>query len=159
MAYTRSNQGIVYYWKRSMDTIVSSNNTMIKGVWSQVWKLNSPNHVQTLLWCARTNSLPPQANLFKRKVLSKALCQECKIHPKDTLHALWSCPTLVGFRKINFGNLVLASGSYSSFLDVIHLASMEKAKFEQFATTVSTIWMRRNKLIDGGRRLSPYFED
>ena len=99
--------------------------------------------------------IPPKANLFKCKVLSKALCQECKIHPKDTLHALQSCPALVEFWKIDFGSLVLASSSYSSFLDVIHLTFMNKAKIEQFATTVSTIWVRRNKLIDGGKDSVP----
>ena len=77
--------------------------------------------------------------------MQEALCQECKLHEKDTIHALWTCPALVDNWKPQFECLMSTSGNCSCFLDIIYLASMDKVNFGLFAMTVSMIWMTRNK--------------
>ena len=98
------------------------------------------------MWRAGNNSLPTRANLVKRKVLDDALCQECKLYPEDTLHAIWSCPKLIDTWKVHFDQLKVDAVHCASYLEVIDRASLVKTSFELFAMTVSAIWMRRNKI-------------
>nr|POE89085.1 hypothetical protein CFP56_76486 [Quercus suber] len=74
-------------------------------VWKSIWGLRVLNRVKSLLWRAETNSLPTQANLVKRHVLDDALCQECKLHLEDVMHAFWSCLNLNDAWRVHFEKL------------------------------------------------------
>nr|POE68086.1 hypothetical protein CFP56_19740 [Quercus suber] len=95
---------------------------------------------------AGTNSLPTRANLVRRHVLDDALCQECKLHSEDVMHALWSCPNLNDVWRVHFEKLKADTVQISSFLEIIDSASLEKTSFDLFAITISVIWMCRNKV-------------
>ena len=84
-------------------------------------------------------------NLVRRRVLTDALCPECKVQPEDTQHALWSCPILQDVWKVSFSKLVTETGFSSNFLEVLELVSVDKSSLELFAMTISEIWQRRNK--------------
>ena len=98
------------------------------------------------MWRAGNDSVPTRANLVKRKVLDDALCQECKLHAEDTLHAVRSCPKLIDTWNVHFSQLKADAVQCASFLEVIDRASLVKTSFELFAMTVSAIWMQRNKV-------------
>jgi len=71
-----------------------SNPDMMKGVWKGIWKLKVPPHIRSLIWGARSESLPTKVNLVKRKLLTDTLSSQCKLELEDTVHALWPYPTL-----------------------------------------------------------------
>ena len=105
------------------------------------------------MWRAGTNSLPTQANLVRRHVLDDVLCQECKLHSKDVMHALWSCPNLSDVWKVHFEKLKANTVHSSSILEIFDNALIEKNSFDLFAIVVSAIWMHRNKVRMGENTL------
>ena len=125
---------------------VSSNAGDTPLVWKAIWSLRVPNRFKSLLWRAGNDSVPTQANLVKRKVLDDALCQECKLHAENTLHAIWSCPKLINTWNVHFTQLKADTVQCASFLEVIDRASLVKTSFELFAMAISAIWMWRNKV-------------
>ncbi|XP_075655175.1 uncharacterized protein LOC142625389 [Castanea sativa] len=119
---------------------------VMKGVWSRIWKLKVPNRVRNLLWRAGNDSLPTIVNLMKRKLLDDALCPHCKLSPKDSFHALWSCPELLAMWQAHFADLRVATLGCAAFLDVIQCAQHDLSCIDLFAMRVSMIWLRRNKM-------------
>ena len=83
--------------------------------------------------------------LVRRHILTDAMCPECKVQPKDTLHALWFCSILQDVWKVSFSKLMTETGFNSSFLEVLERASTDKSSLKLFAMTISEIWQRRNK--------------
>ena len=77
---------------------------------------------------------------------SRLFAPQCKLGLENMLHALWMCPLLSTVWQVLFTDLVAASNSCSSFLNVIQLAQQNKSCFDLFAWTTSLIWLRRNKL-------------
>ncbi|KAL0015102.1 hypothetical protein SO802_002171 [Lithocarpus litseifolius] len=74
------------------------------------------------------------------------MCQECKVHPEDTLHTLWFCPSLKDTWKVQFSKLMTKKGNNSSFFKILEHASAEKSPFNLFAMMISEVWQRRNKV-------------
>ena len=100
----------------------SSSMGAMKSIWNGFWKLEVPNRVRLLLWCAGNDSLPTRVNLTRRKMLTESTCSMCKMEPKGTLHALWKCPLLSMVWQVSFADLVDGINAVSDFLDVIQLA-------------------------------------
>ena len=121
------------------------NVEVMKTVWNKIWQLQVPNRVRSLLWHVGSDSLPTKANLFRRKLILDSCCQSCKNGLEDTLHALWSCPSLAPIWQVQFAKLMSVTGFISSFMDVIQLAQNDKGHVDLFAMMISLIWMRRNK--------------
>ena len=85
-------------------------------------------------------------NLVRRQILTEVVCTECKVQPKDMLHALWSCSNLKDTWKVHFSKLMTETGTCSSFFEILERASTEKSSFDLFAMMISEIWQRRNKV-------------
>ena len=81
----------------------------LKSMWNAVWKLLVPNRIKLLMWRTRSDSLPIKVNLTKRMLLIEATCNQCNEGPKDTFHALWTCPQLSMVWQVLFPNLVIAA--------------------------------------------------
>ena len=113
----------------------SASTRGMKSTWNRIWQVEVPNRICLLMWRAGNDSLLTRVNLVRRKM-----------GPEDTLHALWMCPQLAMLWKVYFADLIEATNSVSSFLDVIQLAQHDWSHFVLFAWTLSLIWMRRNKL-------------
>ena len=118
----------------------------LKSIWSGLWKLKIPNRTKTFLWRAFLNALPTRLNLVKRKVLTEATCQLCGLDQESTLHALWSCPKLVGVWDMHFSSLKGVAIDCVSFLEVFKLCMENALPSDLFAMVASQIWHRRNKL-------------
>ncbi|XP_075645080.1 uncharacterized protein LOC142616078 [Castanea sativa] len=71
-----------------------STTEAIKPLWKKIWGLDVPNKVKNLVWRACTNSLPTKVNLVRRKITTDNVCDNCRQHQEDTIHALYHCPTL-----------------------------------------------------------------
>ena len=125
--------------------IGASNVEVMKTVWNKIWQLQVPNRVRSLLWHVGSDSLPTKANLFFRKLILDSCYLSCKNGLEDTLHALWSCPSLAPIWQVQFAKLMSVTGFISSFMDVIQLAQNDKGHIDLFAMMISLIWMRRNK--------------
>lgn len=78
--------------------------------------------------------------------MTEAMCQECKVHPEDTLRALWSCLSLKDTWKVQFSKLMTETGNSSSFFEILERASAEKSSFDLFSMMISEVWQRRNKV-------------
>lgn len=85
------------------ETPSPSDLTPTKKIWKGIWSLQVPNRVKTLLWRARTDSLPSKANLMKRRVANDDLCSGYKLKSETSFHALWSLKYLQFGRPILLG--------------------------------------------------------
>ena len=63
-------------------------------LWKIIWSLSVPLKVRNFMWRAAKNAIPVKTNLVKRQVLQEEICDQCKSHSEDVLHALWMCPCL-----------------------------------------------------------------
>ena len=72
----------------------SSTSDISKPLWQDIWNLNVPSKVKNLLWRACKNALPSKTNLVRRQVILDVLCEVCKTHHEDIIHALYLCPSL-----------------------------------------------------------------
>lgn len=122
------------------------NLSSTKRLWKDIWSLKVPNRVKTLIWRAGSDSLPSKSNLRKRKISIDVMCSNCGLEPETSLHAIWSCPSLMQVWNVHFGWLVSETSMALSFLDVVKLCSKRSTQVDLLAMTVSQIWTRRNKL-------------
>ena len=60
-------------------------------VWKQIWSMNEPQKVKTLLWRACHEAMPIKHSLFRRKIIEDDLCVRCRAATENSLHALWVC--------------------------------------------------------------------
>ena len=81
--------------------------------------------------------MPTKVNLVRRKVLNEDVCSECKAHPEDMMHALWTCPILEDIWKVSFSKLMADTGTCSNFIEILEQALTDKFTLELFAMTVS----------------------
>ena len=116
---------------------VTADHGVVSNVWKAIWTMRVPNRVQTLVWRVGTNSLPTKVNLVRRKVLNEDVCSECKAHPEDMMHALWTCPILEDIWKVSFSKLMADTGTCSNFIEILEQALTDKFTLELFAMTVS----------------------
>ncbi|KAF3973465.1 hypothetical protein CMV_003110 [Castanea mollissima] len=123
-----------------------SDLSSTKLLWKDMWSLKVPNRVKTLIWRAGWDSLPLKSNLKKRKIPIDAMCSNCGLEPETSLHAIWSCPSLMQVWNVHFSWLVSEAGKASSFLDVVKFCSERSTLVDLLAMTISQIWTRRNKL-------------
>lgn len=63
-------------------------------VWKDIWILEVPCKVKNFVWRACKEALPTKANLCKRRVITKATCENCKVMAEDYSHALFFCSDL-----------------------------------------------------------------
>ena len=125
---------------RSMDL------TILKRFWKGIWNLKVPNRVKNLIWRAGSDSLPSKSNLRKRKVPIDATCSNCGLEPDTTVHAIWSCPSLIQVWNVHFDWLVNEVGKVSCFLDVLQRCTERCNQMDLFAMTAYQVWSRCNKL-------------
>nr|POE61318.1 hypothetical protein CFP56_48890 [Quercus suber] len=63
-------------------------------VWKQLWSMNVPQKVKTLLWRVCHEAMPTKYSLFRRKITKEDLCVRYRAATENSLHALWSCSEL-----------------------------------------------------------------
>ena len=63
-------------------------------LWKKIWGARVPAKIKSFLWRACHDSLPTKSGLFHRKVVLSPLCELCREHQEDGLHALWACQSI-----------------------------------------------------------------
>ena len=61
-------------------------------LWRFTWKLGIPGKIKHFIWRAFHDSLPTNANLFRRKIKSHPFCPICNQEDESTSHVIWQCP-------------------------------------------------------------------
>ena len=116
------------------------------GVWKRLWGLKTQPKVRNFLWRAVKDSIPTKINLKRRKVVLEDCCEQCTAEIEDTVHALWSCPLLSSVweqqREWEFWEYEV----FDTFRELVEFVVEKGLDLELFATTVWTIWHRRNAL-------------
>ena len=129
-----------------MERALDSATTADTQVWKQIWSMNVPQKVKTLLWRACREAMPTKHALFRRRITEDDLCVRCRDDTESSLHALWSCSEL---------DLVWASPEQWSFRGEVHFLTFKELLswiikhtqlLELFAVTVWSIWNQRNRV-------------
>jgi hypothetical protein len=134
---------------RDEDSVLlgSSSASQMGLLWKTVWGLPIPPLVCNFLWKACSGALPTKIALWKRKVLAKPFCEQCRNGVEDAMHALWSCSELelVWSRESWLGPIL--SRAFSDFMDLTYtvLTSCTKRESAIFGTLTWLIWHVRNK--------------
>nr|POE55048.1 putative ribonuclease h protein [Quercus suber] len=128
------------------DLPTTSDPSRSKKVWNGIWSLRIPNRVKSLMWRAGLDSLPTRTNLRKRRLITDDICPHCNLNSESSLHALWSCPSLLPIWKVHFDWLLKDSWNCRSLLDIFQLCHESSDLLDLFAMISSLIWARRNQL-------------
>jgi hypothetical protein len=69
-------------------------------IWSTIWSLQVPKHVQSFLWHACRDLLPTRDKLLRRKIVQDPFCPMCgkEAEPRDTYFSGVIRPELFGQR-------------------------------------------------------------
>ncbi|GMY05974.1 putative ribonuclease h protein [Fagus crenata] len=116
-------------------------------LWKSIWGLSLTPSVCNFLWRACSGALPTKIALWKRNVLPKPICDQCRTGVEDALHALWSCPELVSVWSKESWLGPLLSQTFLDFTDLIStvLSSCSKRESALFGSLAWLIWHVRNK--------------
>ncbi|XP_075645677.1 uncharacterized protein LOC142616777 [Castanea sativa] len=85
-------------------------------------------------------------NLQRRHITVLDTCEECKVQPKDELHALWSCSKLTEVWSSLTWTQQVTDAQVSSFQDLLdHFMQISNDyRKEIFIITAWSLWNRRN---------------
>ncbi|GMY34465.1 putative ribonuclease H protein At1g65750 isoform X1 [Fagus crenata] len=116
-------------------------------LWKSIWGLSLTPSIRNFLWGACSGALPTKIALWKRNVLPKPICDQCRMRVEDTMHALWSCPELAFVWPKESWLGPLLSRTFLDFTDLISsvLASCSQSESALFGSLAWLIWNVRNK--------------
>ena len=118
----------------------------MKPLWSKIWCLEVPNKVKNLIWHACTNSLPTKVNLARHKITSDSLCDICRVHQEDTVHALFCYPVLSSlWSQTPIWNHEALKDS-RNFTDIMGFVFAGNKEPELFFIFIWNLWNHRNNL-------------
>nr|POE76056.1 putative ribonuclease h protein [Quercus suber] len=115
-------------------------------IWKKVWGLAVQPKIRNFLWCAIKDTIPTKANLKRRRVIPSDCCDHCHNTSENTLHALWSCPSLSQVWSLDQCWRNCYTRTFQSFRDLIEHIIDEGLDVDYFATIVWMVWHRRNTL-------------
>ena len=84
-----------------------SSQAQDNDIWKRIWRLSVPNKVRNFLWRDCHNTIPVKQSLWKRKLLSDDICEQCRSSSETIFHALWECPKIAECLEQNFTILKL----------------------------------------------------
>ncbi|KAK0592975.1 hypothetical protein LWI29_028449 [Acer saccharum] len=123
--------------------------------WKFFWRIRIPTKVKIFIWRACLNWIPTRCNLAKRGMHLEIICPMCNKVPETTLHALWTCPTLLHIRATCSFLKGFCVTDAMQFMDVMLLCmnNLLTAEFETFCLIFWRVWFRRNRLIHDNQLL------
>lgn len=71
------------------------------------------------MWWACRNTIPTKTNVVRRQILTEDVCEQWHQHAEDVLHALWSCPSVLGTWDSEPSWRFRGSHRFSSFVEVV----------------------------------------
>jgi ribonuclease HI len=135
----------------------SSSEGSLRGLWRRLWSISGPRVVKLFMWQACNDILPTNENLFKRKVLTEALCPICRSETESVGHALWSCPAAQDVWHECSNRIQKTPLKHTRFLDIFEglLQRFEEVEVDLFASVARQVWLRRNSWVFEGMFSSP----
>ena len=62
--------------------------------WKNLWGMEVSSKVKNFVWRACKEALPTKQNLFRRKITTSTLCENCRVCDEDCAHAIFYCSKL-----------------------------------------------------------------
>lgn len=90
-------------------------------MWNGIWSLQVPHKVKNLMWKAVNEAIPTLYNLWMRRVVQSMSCLGCFSDCEETIHTLWSCPTLRIIREADEITKKLLKYKFSTFADLLDM--------------------------------------
>jgi ribonuclease HI len=78
--------------------------------WNWIWKLQGPEKIKFLIWCACHHSIPTMYMLHHRNMTSSSICPRCLNNAETVIHCLRDCVfaqriwEALGYSNISFFN-------------------------------------------------------
>ena len=115
-------------------------------LWNGFWGLQIPHKVKHMLWRAAHNAIPSLYNLWRRKVVTAALCPSYKSGSEDTMHALWTCPSLLVVWSNDEMLTKLLRSKFNDFSDLLGMDFLMKDWIDPnlLAICFWLVWSKRN---------------
>ena len=149
----KSGYNLLSKEKENLDPL-NTNPAPPQKLWKTIWSLSIPPKVRNFLWRAAKNAIPVKTNLVKWQVLQEEICDHCKAHSEDMVHALWLCPCLNEVWEAdtswNFKNTSRWDGFQKLILHVDEIG----LDLDLFAMIVWLLWHRRNHIRVGNAATS-----
>ena len=102
--------------------------------------------IRNFLLHAIKDTIPTKTNLKRRRVVLSDCCDHYHNTSENTLHALWSCPSLSQVWSHDQSWRNCYTRTFQSFRDLVELIIEEGLDLANFATIVWMVWHRRNAL-------------
>ena len=123
-------------------------------LWKTIWSLSIPPKVRNFLWRAAKNAIPVKTNLVKWQVLQEEICDHCKVHSEDMVHALWLCPCLNEIWEANTSWNFKNTSRWDGFQKLILHVDEIGLDLDLFAMIVWLLWHRKNHIRVGNAATS-----
>ena len=115
-------------------------------IWRKVWGLAVQPKIRNFLWRAIKDTIPTKQNLKRRSVIPSDYCDQCRNTTENTLHALWSCPSLSQVWSLDHSWQSCFTRTFQSFRNLVECIINDGLDLANFATIAWMVWHRRNSL-------------
>ena len=147
------NSSGVYFVKSSTKCLEKETNLLAprsshaqdNDIWKRIWRLSVPNKVRNFPWHSCHNAIPIKQCLWKRKILSDDICEQCRSSSETIRHTLWGCLKIAEVWEALQGFKFQQLHNFTSFRDLVGFVHMEGKNLELMAMVMWTIWRRRNQ--------------
>jgi len=135
-------------YRLCVEEIVDNSHLWKNGYWGGIWKLKVPPKVKSMVWRVCKECLPTRVKLNRRGVTGPSTCVLCNDPHEDSYHIFFHCCTTVGVWH-TAGLWHLIEPLLNKFDDapeiIFHILEHTATTQEElFATTLWSIWKRRN---------------
>ena len=107
--------------------------------WRNLWGMEVLSKVKNFVWRACKEALPTKWNLFRRKITTSALCENCGVYDEDCAHAIFYCSNLQVAWSSDPQWSWLASMQGCNIKEIFQKAFLERKDAELLAFTGWTI--------------------
>lgn len=123
-----------------------SNPEKSHRLWNGIWGLQIPHKVKRMMWRAAHNAVPSLHNLWRRNVVTTTLCSRCQFGTEDTIHSLWTCPSLLVVWSNDEMLTKLLRYKFNDFSDLLGMVFLMKERIDPnlLAICFWLVWSKRN---------------
>ncbi|XP_075633852.1 uncharacterized protein LOC142606374 [Castanea sativa] len=122
--------------KASAESGGSSDNTRLRTMWKEIWKLNCPKKIKQFMWRSCKNILPTKHRLKSKGIITADECDFCGLS-ETSGHTLWGCKFAAKVWGTTRLKLPFIQNTPKDFIDIVWTMRQVKSEmdWELFATT------------------------
>ena len=135
--------------------MATSSNTQTSGVWTKIWKANTPTKVRNFGWRALHNGLAVNMNLKMRGCGCDQICPICGEEDETTLHTLVMCREARWIWKASPLRIEIPVSMSCTFWEWVEQFSKKITDdrwWDLFWMSLWNIWLRRNRWVFDGKK-------